>query len=109
MRLAELPARRELQDGRALALFEPRHEDDPAVGKLQCVMVHVPLAGVCSSKPGKLFALHAKPQAGHEASEGMDGLDFALESEFGAWEQTDCHSRLAHRREAAGFGPRKLG
>jgi hypothetical protein len=108
VRLAELPVRRQLQDGRALALPELRHEDNPAVGKLQCIVVRVRFAGVCSSKPRKPFAVHAKPQAGHEASEGVDGLDLALERKFGAREQTDRHARLTHRREAAGFGPRKL-
>jgi hypothetical protein len=98
-----------LQDGRALTLFELRHEDDPTIGKFQRVMVHVRLAGIYSSKPSKLFALHAKSHARQEASEGVDGLDFALENEFGAWEKTDCHARLAHRREAARFGPSKLG
>jgi hypothetical protein len=39
----------------------------------------------------------------------MDGLDFALESEFGTRENADCHSRLAHRREASRFGAGKSG
>jgi hypothetical protein len=36
-------------------------------------------------------------------------LDFALENEFGAWEKADCHSRLAHHREAARFVSGKTG
>jgi len=72
-------------------------------------MMRVWLVRVDSSKPTKLVALHAKPQARQETSEGMDGLDFALENEFGARENADCHSRLAHRREAPRFGPGKSG
>ncbi|WP_156438515.1 hypothetical protein [Bradyrhizobium valentinum] len=109
VRLAELRVRRQLQDGRALTLFEPRHKDAPAIGKLECVMMHVRLAGVESSKPGKSFALHTKPEARQEGSEGMDGLDFVFKSEFGAREKADCHARLAHRREASRFGPGKSG
>jgi len=72
-------------------------------------MMHVRLAGIDSSKPSKSFALHAKPEARQKASESVDGLDFALENEFGAWEKADCHSRLAHRREAPRFGSGKSG
>jgi hypothetical protein len=72
-------------------------------------MMHVWLAGVESSKPSKLFALHAIPEARQEMSEGMDGLDFAFKNEFGAREEADCHCRLAHRREASRFGPGKSG
>ena len=72
-------------------------------------MMHVRLAGVQSSKPSKSFTLHAKPQARHERSEGMDGLDFALENEFGARAKANCHSRVANRREAPRFGPGKSG
>jgi hypothetical protein len=83
-----------------LTLSEPRHEDDPAVGKLERVTMRVRLAGIDPSKPGKPFALHAKPEARQERSEGMDGLDLALEDEFSAREEADCHSRLAHRAKA---------
>jgi hypothetical protein len=72
-------------------------------------MMHVRLAGVESSKTGKLFALHAKPEARQEMSEGMNGLDFAFKNEFGTRENADCHSRLAHRREAPRLGPGKSG
>jgi hypothetical protein len=72
-------------------------------------MMHVRLAGIDSSKPSKSVALHAKPQARQKASEGVDGLDFALENEFGAWKKADCHSRLALRRETPRFGPGKSG
>ena len=72
-------------------------------------MMHVRLAGGDPSKPGKPFALHAKPEARQERSEGMDGLDFALENEFGAREKADCHSRLANRREAPRFGSGESG
>jgi len=71
--------------------------------------MHVPLAGIDSSKPGKLFALHAKPEARQETGESVDGLDFALENEFGAWEKAHCYSGLAHRREAARFGSGETG
>ncbi|WP_334478435.1 MULTISPECIES: hypothetical protein [Bradyrhizobium] len=109
VRFAELRVRRQLQDGRALTLAELCHENYPAVGKLQRVMMHARLADIDSSKPGKSFALHAKPEARQEASEGVGGLDFALENEFGAWEKADCHSRLARRREAARFGSGETG
>jgi hypothetical protein len=92
-----------------LTLPEPRHEDEPSVGKLERVTMRVRLAGIDPSKPGKPFALHAKPEARQERSEGMDGLDLALEDEFSAREKADCHSRLAHRREAPRFGPGKSG
>jgi len=46
VRLAELRIRRQLQDGRALTLAELCHENDPAVGKLQRVMMHVRSAGI---------------------------------------------------------------
>jgi hypothetical protein len=72
-------------------------------------MMHVRLAGGDPAKPGKLFALHAKPEARQERSEGMDGLDFALENQFGAREKADCRSRLANRREAPCLGPGKSG
>ncbi|MEH2522534.1 hypothetical protein V1288_000443 [Bradyrhizobium sp. AZCC 2176] len=72
-------------------------------------MMYVRLAGVDPSKPGKPFALHAKPEARQEGSEGMNGLDLALENEFGAREKAYRHSRLADRREASRFGPWKSG
>jgi hypothetical protein len=72
-------------------------------------MMYVRLAEVEPSKPSQLFALHARPEVRQEISEGMDGLDFAFENEFGARENADCHSRLAHRREASRFGPGKSG
>ena len=72
-------------------------------------MMHVRLTRGNSSKPSKLFALHAKPEARQETSEGMYGFDFALEGELGAWEKADCHFRLAHCCEAPRFGPGKSG
>src|SRR5437762_2354903 len=107
--LAEPRIRRQLQDGRALTLAEPCHENHPAVGKLQRVMVHVRLAGINSSKPGKSLALHTKPEARQQAGEGVGRLDLAVENEFGAREKADCYSRLGHRREAAGFGSGETG
>ncbi|XSC44906.1 hypothetical protein ACF1BQ_000755 [Bradyrhizobium sp. RDT10] len=72
-------------------------------------MMRMRLAAVDASKPGKLSALHAKPEVRQKPSEGVDGFDLALEDEFGAWENTDCHSRLAHRSEATRFCPGKFG
>jgi hypothetical protein len=70
-------------------------------------MMHARLAGIDLSKPGQSFVLHAEPEAWQQASEGVEGLDFALEDEFGAREKADGHSRLARRSEASRFGPRK--
>src|SRR5947207_10481130 len=91
---------RHLDDGCNLTLGQPRQVNDLAVGKLERVMVNVPVVEIDLAEAGDAATcLHVG-----NVRKARVVNDLLVKSEFGARQQTDGDSRIADGAEATGDG-----
>src|SRR5262249_13574158 len=92
----------ELQDARSQTGGQISHQNDPAVGELQSVMMLGRLVQIDLPKSSQ--AVLYRPAAQHALNKSI-----LFKSNFGAWTKANSHPWVRRGREASGPSPEKFG
>src|SRR5262249_39438575 len=95
--------------GRALADPHPAHQNDPAVGEFQRIVMRMRLFDVHLAETSHGLSELAEPGQRQQPVIGMLVFGLALEHYFGTGKQADRHTRLTNGAEAAGAGAGEAG
>jgi hypothetical protein len=108
-RLTRRLSDRQLQDGRALPFPQSRNQNEPAVRKLECIVMSMRFVRIDSSESRTCLTQHAKPEIRQQARERVSGFDLPLEDKLGTRRQADRDIWLSFGRKAARLGSGKSG